>query len=231
MKYAIAVILAIASLVGAWFLLPSGIQDECCEWVGLIAPDGVSEVAGVEHEKTIAAAEDGSIPAAVPGLRLNDPAGEVALPALDGASRRVDFAATPLTVLVFVSCDCPTSKIYEERLGKLAAEFEGRVQFVGLASSAQETRDELAAHFGRTDPKGLNIPVLHDEGNVLADRFGARVATETFVFDREGRLQYRGAVDNARNPLRVTNQYLRGVLEALLAGRQPQWRYQPANGC
>jgi hypothetical protein len=105
------------------------------------------------------------------------------------------------------------------------------VNWVAINSSAMESVSELREHFERDDANALNWNVLKDEGNVIADRFGARVSTETFVFDQQGRLQYRGAIDDARNPQRVEVKYLRTVLDALLAGDEPKWRYQPAKGC
>ena len=96
---------------------------------------------------------------------------------------------------------------------------------------AMESVDELRAHFNDGHPDRLRLTVLKDDRNVIADRFGARVSAEVFVFDRQGRLQYRGGIDDARNQDRVAVEYLRTILDQLVDGEEPEWRYQPPKGC
>lgn len=204
--------------------------DECCEYLGLLSPEGVSEVPGQEHV-SFEKAGDGRLPAGTPGLGIGANPGTVNLPGLDGREHSIDFAAADVTAVVWVSSFCPTSKIYEERLNKLQADFAGRVQFYGICSSAMESVAELRAHFEDGDPNRLRMTVLKDEGNVIADRFGARVSMEIFLFDRQGKLHYRGGVDDARNPQRVEVEYARRAISRILRGESPEWEYQPANGC
>lgn len=226
------VVIALVAFTGfaTYLFIPEQVED-CCEYIGLLAPEGVSETPGQEHVDFAGATEDGSIPATLPGLKLNDTPGEISLPDIDGVMHTIDYRAKKLTVIVWVSSFCPTSKIYEERLNTLAADFAGNAQFFGINSSAMESLQELKDHYHDGDPDRLKLTVLKDDRNVLADRFGARVSAEVFVLDHEGRLQYRGGIDDARNPSRVTVQYLRVVLEQLAAGSEPEWHYQPAKGC
>jgi hypothetical protein len=225
------IVLAVAAgtVYITYLVLPQEFE-ECCEYIGLIAPDGVSEVPGVDHVDTEAAPADGSIPASLPGLKLGDKPGAISLPDLDGMTITVDCAKSNFTAIVWVSSYCPTSKIYEERLNTLAANFPD-VQWFAINSSAMESMEELRAHYRDGDPNRLNLAVLKDDRNVIADRFGARVTTEVFLFNRAGELQYRGGIDDARNPQRVSIEYVRHVLQQLIAGQTPDWRYQPAKGC
>jgi len=232
MKYLTPLI--VLALVGftayaTYLFVPETVED-CCEYLGLLAPDGVSETPGVEHVSFEDPAGDGSIPAAVPGLKLNETPDAFSLPDINGKEHAVDFTDSKLTVIVWVSSCCPTSKIYETRLNALAADFPN-VNFWGINSSAMESVDELQAHFNDGDPDRLRWTVLKDDANVIADRFGARVSAEAFVFDADGKLQYRGGIDDARNLDRVEVQYLRVVLKQLLKGDPPEWHYQPAKGC
>lgn len=220
----------VAGTIYATYLFAPKEFVECCEYVGLLAPEGVSEVPGVEHADLERAADDGSLPATVPGLRIGDGPGEISLPALAGGSVTVDCSKADYTMIVWVSCYCPTSKIYEERLNKLASDFSN-LQWYAINSSAMESVSELHDHFGDGDPNRLRIPVLKDDRNVIADRFGARVTTETYIFDRQGKLQYRGAIDDARNPQSVEIEYVRTVLTELKSSRPRSWRYQPPKGC
>ena len=227
MKYLIVALCALTVAVSVLFV--SFNLDECCEYLGLLAAEGVSERPGVEHAKVEATREDGAIPDKVKGLRLNQLAGAVELPDLNNKVRRVDFAGSKFTVFVWLSSVCPTSKIYEERLNKLAADFKD-VAFWAVNSDAMEGLPELRAHFLNGD-KPLAFPLLKDDFNRLADRFGARVCPDVFVFDRDGKLQYRGGVDDNRNPQVVKTSFLHEVLASLLAGKNPPWRYQRPNGC
>lgn len=229
MKYAIGAVVVIATLALTWLAMPKQVIDQCCEYIGLLGPEDVSEVPGVDHAKIEEALPDGAVPESVPGYRPGQSLEPFTLPDLHGTSVSVK-AGADATVVVWVSCLCPTSKVYEVRLNELARDFPN-VRWVAVNSAAMESVAELREHFERADPGRLNWPVLKDDRNLVADRFGARVSTETFVFDRDGRLVYRGAIDDARNPARVKTSYLREVLKDLMAGRAPAWRYTAPKGC
>lgn len=231
MKYLtpLIVIAAVALTGVVTYLIAPQQVEECCEYLGLLAPEGVSETPGVEHVDFQAAEADGAIPADMPGLKQGETPATVTLPDLDGKQQTIEFGRK-VTVVVFVSSFCPTSKIYEERLNTLAEDFPA-VQFVAINSSAMESVEELRAHFGDGDADRLRWTVLKDDRNVIADKFGARVSTETFVVDAQGRLQYRGGIDDARQPDKVTVQYLRTVLKQVIADAAPEWHYQPGKGC
>lgn len=229
-KYVVGALLVIGTIAVTYLVLPQQVIDDCCEYVGLFGPEDVSEVPGVEHAEFEQARSDGSIPATAPGMKLHDVLAPFTLKDLHGNEVKVDPSRHDYTAVVWVSCLCPTSKVYEIRLNELARDYPG-VNWVAINSAAMESVSELREHFDRADEDRLRLAVLKDDGNVIADRLGARVSTETFVFDRAGKLQYRGAIDDARNPTRVTTSYVRSVLDALAAAREPQWRYQPPKGC
>lgn len=232
MKYLtplIVIVLVAFTGYATYLFAPEAVED-CCEYLGLLAPEGVSETPGVEHVNFEAPAADGGIPETLPGLKLNDTIGEFTLPDIEGAAHAVNVSQGRLTVVVWVSSFCPTSKIYEARLNALASDFPD-VRFWAINSSAMESVEELRAHFHDGDRDRLKWIVLKDDGNVIADRFGARVSAEAFVFDGEGRLKYRGGIDDARNMDKVEVQYLRVVLKQLQEGKTPEWHYQPAKGC
>jgi thiol-disulfide isomerase/thioredoxin len=231
MKYLVPPLILLAALgataFGTWALFPQAF-DDCCEWLGLIAPDGVSEVPGQSHV-TFERTSDGKLPTATPGLRIGDQPGELSLLDLHGEPVTIATTGAPATVVLWTSSFCPTSRIYEERLAELSKRFP-EVRWVAVNSSAMEGLAELRAHF-EDNPELIGMPVYKDNRNVLADQFGARVTTESYVFDSDGRLLYRGAIDDARNPQRVRTQYLADAVTAVTIGRTPKWEYQPANGC
>ncbi len=56
----------------------------------------------------------------------------------------------------------------------------------------------------------------------MAHALGAERTPEVFLFDRDRRLVYHGAIDDSRDETAVHAQYLRDALEAVLAGRTPE---------
>ncbi len=228
MKYVLVALCSLTLAGSALFY--SFNQEACCEYIGLMAPEGVSEVPGVKHAEIEPPRKDGTIPDKVRGLKLHQPAGEVKLPDLHGKVHEVDFASHKFTVFVWVSSVCPTSQAYKLRLNELQTELGKEVAFWAVNSSAMESVGEIAESYEHGQWP-LNFTVLKDDNNVLADRFGAKVCPDVFVFNKEGKLEYRGGVDDSRDPEKVSMRYLYVVLKALLADKMPPWRYQPPNGC
>lgn len=77
----------------------------------------------------------------------------------------------------------------------------------------------------------FGFPVYKDLNNVVADRFGAQATPETFVIDSAGVIRYHGSIDDSRNEARVKFRGLRGALDAVLAGKQPEVPETRAFGC
>lgn len=66
--------------------------------------------------------------------------------------------------------------------------------------------------------KGFAIPVLADDGNVLADYFGVPNFMVFVVIDPEGRMRYWGAIDDHPDEKRAKQPHLRHAIDAALAG-------------
>lgn len=134
-----------------------------------------------------------------------------------------------VTAVVFISAQCPVSNAYNERMNALYDDYAGKgVQFVFVNSNATETSAEAAGH---ARDKGFHFQVYKDEGNVLADRLGGQVTPHVFLFDKNGALQYRGAIDDAQNVANVTKTPARDALNSLLAGQKPAVAEVKAFGC
>jgi peroxiredoxin len=83
----------------------------------------------------------------------------------------------------------------------------------------------------RAERYRFNFDYLYDEDQSLVRALGAERTPEVFVFDRDRRLVYHGAIDDNRDERAVTHEYLRDALDALLAGREPTVRQTPPVGC
>ena len=90
---------------------------------------------------------------------------------VSGAKRSLDdLKGKNGTVIVFVSAQCPVVKMYNERIVKLAKDYEAKgIAFVGINSNATESLEWAKSHA----EENYKFPVLIDKGNVLADQLGA----------------------------------------------------------
>ena len=71
-----------------------------------------------------------------------------------------------------------------------------------------------------------------DEGSQLARAFGASKTPHIYLFDSNGKLVYKGAIDdNARKPKKVKKSYLLDALNALGSGKSIKVAETKALGC
>jgi peroxiredoxin len=96
---------------------------------------------------------------------------------------------------VFLSKECPISNGYTKTLNDLHARFSGKgVDLFGVVADSNVTRTEVAKHYA--DFKAA-FPILFDASGLLLQALKPTHVPEAFVLDRDGRLVYRGAIDNA----------------------------------
>jgi peroxiredoxin len=99
-----------------------------------------------------------------------------------------------LVVVAFIGTECPLAKTYAPRLRDLAAEFEKQgVAFVAIDANQQDTLSEIGA-FARSHE--ITFPVLKDNNNEIADRFGAVRTPEVFLLDKAHVVRYWGRIDD-----------------------------------
>ena len=149
----------------------------------------------------------------------------------DAIGRPVKFSTLrgDITVVMFVSVQCPISNDYNERIIALHNDYTAKgVKFIFLNANATESPTQIINHAKQV---GFPFPVYRDPGNVVADRFGAQVTPESYVIDKLGTVLYHGAIDDARNPVRVTAQGLRMALDAVMASRPVGTTETRAFGC
>jgi peroxiredoxin len=134
-----------------------------------------------------------------------------------------------LTVLMFISTECPVSNGYNGRMEKLYEQFASKgVAIVGINANKEEHVERIAEH---AKEHGFKFPVLKDENNKIADLYGALVTPEIFVINPEGKLLYHGRIDDSRNLAKVTSNDLTDALEKLLAGKELSVATPKAFGC
>ena len=133
------------------------------------------------------------------------------------------------TVIMFVATQCPVSNAYNKRMETLAKSYNAKgVRFVGVNSNAQESVAEVAQH---SKEHGFTFPVLKDKGNVIADKFGAKVTPEIYVVNAQGDLVYHGQIDNSQNENKIKARPLAAALDEVLAGQPVKQPAVAAFGC
>ena len=68
--------------------------------------------------------------------------------------------------------------------------------------------------------QGYKVPYVIDKNSVLADAFGATRTPEVFLFDGNGKLVYKGAMeDNPSNPSESKEIFLKAAIDNMVAGK------------
>ena len=110
----------------------------------------------------------------------------------------------------------------DELTRKTVEKFQPKgVTFVGINSNSANTyaEDSFEHMVKRMDQHKFPWLYLHDESQDVARAYGALRTPHFFVFNQERKLVYTGrAVDNPRNPEKITSFDLEQALTQLLAG-------------
>lgn len=181
----------------------------------------------------------------IPSLPLGSAAPDFNLPGVDGRSWKLqDFSAARVLVVVFTCNHCPSAQYYEERLKQLTADYKQKGAAV-VAIMPNDPKSVRLDELGWTDlsdsfdemkirarARGFNFPYLFDGENEAVSRaYGPAVTPHVFVFDAERKLRYAGAIDDSERIEKVTKNYLRDALDALLANRGPAISETKVVGC
>ncbi len=164
-------------------------------------------------------------------LKIGDAAPSFSLKNYDGKEYSLGTALkeNKLVVVMFIATQCPVSNAYNERMVNLYSSYHARkVAFFGINANVKELVDEIASH---SKEHGFQFPVLKDEGNKIADAYGAQVTPEIFVITPDGKVRYHGRIDDNRNAEKVQEHDLSTALDALLAGKEVTRTETKAFGC
>jgi peroxiredoxin len=168
-------------------------------------------------------------------FRLGDPVPGFSLPDTEGVERSVPAdPAPPATVLVVTCNHCPYVIAWNPRLRDAAEDYaKRRVRFLQInANDADRYPADSYEQMRRfVRERSWPIPYLHDSSQEVARALGAERTPHVFVLDGEHRLAYSGAPDADHEDPAQDAAWLRGALDAVLAGRRPDPAETPARGC
>lgn len=161
---------------------------------------------------------------------MDKPAPLFKLNSIDGKEYNLEgFKGKKAVVVMFIATRCPVSNAYNERMVQLYDDYNTKdVAVIGINANNSEPLDEVKKH---AEEHKFAFPVLKDEGNVVADAYGAQFTPEIFVLDGALTLRYHGRIDSSQRIKEVETHDLRDVLDAMLAGKEIAKKETKAFGC
>lgn len=154
-------------------------------------------------------------------------------PPPEGGGYTAFMLAAGLTVLVFLTTDCPISNRYAPEVQRLAEAFAGQVDFKLVYPVPSDTDAMIREHRKRF---GFTIQSMRDTSQSLVKRTGVTVTPEVAVVDKSGTVLYRGRIDDryidfGRDRPQPTVRDLERSLDAIVAGKPVPVRETRAVGC
>ncbi|MEO5563874.1 MAG: thioredoxin family protein [Chitinophagaceae bacterium] len=139
-------------------------------------------------------------------------------------------------LLVMFSCNtCPIVKGYQGRTLEAAKHALGNDVGVILLNPNEATRgdgdsfDDMK-EYGKD--QGYSFSYVLDKNSTMADAFGANRTPECFLFDKNGKLVYHGAIDdNAGDPAGVSRKHLIKAIDEVKAGQPVSVKESRSVGC
>jgi len=171
-------------------------------------------------------------------LPLGTPAPDFRLP--DTVSGRTfgldELRGESGTAILFICNHCPFVRHVNSEIVRLARTYQPLgIAFVGISSNdvgnypedSPEKMRETAAR------EGYPFPYLYDESQQTARDYDAACTPDFYLFDRGGKLVYRGQLDDSRpgNGIPLTGADLEAAMKNLLEGKPIPEIQKPSLGC
>ena len=136
-------------------------------------------------------------------------------------------------LLVVFSCNtCPYVIRWQDRYNPISELCsKNDIGFVAVNSNASQhdgvdSFDSMKEH---SDKYEYMFPYVLDSGSSLAKAFGALVTPHVYLFDKNGELRYRGAIDDG--PRKVKRNYLVDAINSMSKGKSVKIQTTKTLGC
>lgn len=155
---------------------------------------------------------------------------------ISGKEITLKNAAKENGLLVMFSCNtCPVVRNYQARTREICAFAMKKNVGVVLLNSNEANRsssESLTAMQEYAKEQGYNWYYAEDKNNELADAFGASRTPECFLFDKNGKLVYHGAIDdNPSDEASVTRHHLKEAMNEMLVEKEVSVKQSRSVGC
>ncbi len=152
------------------------------------------------------------------------------------AISRKDVAGPRGMLVMFICRHCPFVNHVQDELAKIGRDYAGRgVGIIAISSNdvTSHPEDSPTKLAYQAQELNFNFPYLFDETQDVARAYDAQCTPDFFLYDGQGRLVYRGQLDDSRpgSDIPVTGRDLRAAIDAVIAGREVSPEQRPSIGC
>jgi cytochrome oxidase Cu insertion factor (SCO1/SenC/PrrC family) len=163
------------------------------------------------------------------------PKADVKLKDISGKEITLKQAMRSNGLLVMFSCNtCPVVVKYQSRtIDNVTYATENKLGVI-LINSNEALRgedDSFEAMKAYAKEQGYKWNYAVDKNSELADAFGATRTPECFLFDKNGKLVYHGAMDDNATKDAVTRKHLKEAIDELTAGKDISVKTTRSVGC
>lgn len=139
-------------------------------------------------------------------------------------------------LLVMFTCNtCPVVKKYQGRINEVCKYALGKDIGIILLNPNEAYRDNGDSYNDMKEyakKEGFDWKYVIDNNSEMANVFGATRTPESYLFNKEGKLVYHGAIDDNQNGGdEVTRKHLIIALDELLAGKDISVKNTRSVGC
>tara|TARA_B100000795_G_scaffold196700_1_gene150747 strand:+ start:282 stop:905 length:624 start_codon:yes stop_codon:yes gene_type:complete len=138
-------------------------------------------------------------------------------------------------LVVFTSNSCPFVVMWEDRYQLLEEKCMNSglgMVYINSNQAKRDGDDSVEKMRNHSKKMGYSSPYLIDKNSKLANAFGAKTTPHVFLFNKEKRLAYKGAIDNNYKSINdVTKSYLLEAIEEVSNQKSVSINETKAVGC
>ncbi len=164
------------------------------------------------------------------------PAEEVKLQDVDGRSITLKDAKKKNGLLVMFSCNtCPfvvKNQARTKEINAYAASKNIGVVVINSNEALRRSADSPEEIQKYAQKQAYQWSYVIDADSKVADAFGASKTPEVFLFDKDGKLVYKGAIDdNPSDADKVSRKHLQIAIDEMTAGKEVSQKESRSVGC
>jgi thioredoxin-related protein len=164
------------------------------------------------------------------------PKADVKMKDISGKEITLKSAIKENGILVVFSCNtCPVVKGYQSRINEMAKWTLDQKVGVVLLNPNEASRgkgDSYEDMQGYAKKESFDWYYTVDKNHELADAFGAQRTPEVFLFNKEGKLVYHGAIDdNPSDAGNVSKTHLKTAIKEMTNGKEVTTKETKSVGC
>jgi thioredoxin-related protein len=164
------------------------------------------------------------------------PKADVKMKDISGKEVTLKDAMKKNGLLVMFSCNtCPwviKNQSRTNEICKYAMENNVGVVLINSNEAQRDADDSFDAMKKYAKDQGYSWYYTVDQNSVLADAFGANRTPETFLFNKDGKLVYHGAIDDNPNDAgSVSRKHLKEAIDEAVKGKDVSVKTSRSQGC